>query len=86
MNVKENLPLFAMFVMMIAVQLGALLITPIINEAGYAAFEDPGAVENILYFIIILLVFTAIILLLIRHGFKRILGYIVKYPEFFFGE
>ncbi|WP_048151564.1 presenilin family intramembrane aspartyl protease PSH [Methanolacinia paynteri] len=77
MNVKENLPLFAMFVMMIAVQLGALLITPTINEAGYAAFEDPGAVENILYFIIILLVFTAIMLLLIRHGFKRILGYII---------
>jgi presenilin-like A22 family membrane protease len=82
MNFKENMPLFAMFVMMIAVQLGALLITPTMNEAGYVAFEDPAAVENILYFIIILLVFTGIMLLLIRYGFKRILGYIIAISIF----
>lgn len=82
MNLKENLPLLAMFVMMIVVQWGALLITPTMNDAGYTAFEDPGAVENIVYFLIILLIFTGIMLLLIKYGFKRILGYIIGFSIF----
>ena len=75
--------MLAMFVMMIAVQAGALLITPTMSDAGYTAFEDPGAFENILYFIIILLVFTAIMLTLIKYGFKSILGYIIAISIFF---
>ena len=82
MNLKENLPLLAMFVMMVAVQCGALLITPSMNDAGYAAFEDPGAVENIFFFFIILLVFTGLLLLLIKFGLKRILGYIINFSIF----
>lgn len=83
MNFKNNLPLLAMFVMMLAVQACALLITPTMNQAGYTAFEDPGAVENIFFFIIILLVFTGIMLILIKYGYKHILGYIISISVFF---
>ncbi|MBN1432400.1 MAG: hypothetical protein JW931_06470 [Methanomicrobiaceae archaeon] len=82
MNLKENLPLLGMFIMMVVVQLGAILITPSMNDAGYATFEDPAAFENILYFFIILLTFTGIMLLLIKFGFKRILGYIIGFSIF----
>lgn len=82
MNMRENLPLLGMFIMMIVVQCVAILITPTMNNAGYAAFEDPAAFENILYFIIILLAFTGIMLLLIKLGSKKILGYIIAFSIF----
>lgn len=74
---KDYIPFFAMWVMMIAVQALALTMAPIMNSAGYTAFEDPDAFENTIYFLAILLLFTAAMLLLIKYKGKKILSWII---------
>ena len=53
-------------------QILALLITQPFNEIGMTAFENPSDPTNILYYIIIILMFTALILVIARMG-KEIL-------------
>ena len=74
---KDYVPFIAMGAMMIAVEIIALILAPIMNGAGYTAFDDPNAFENTLYFLGILLVFTAAMLLLIRYKFNNVLAWIV---------
>ncbi|NYT05297.1 MAG: hypothetical protein GKC04_02830, partial [Methanomicrobiales archaeon] len=54
--------------LLLAVQAGALLLTPRVQDAGLAAFENPASFGNTLIFIGILLGFTLVLLLLIRWG------------------
>ncbi|GAB7016715.1 presenilin family intramembrane aspartyl protease [Methanogenium cariaci] len=63
---------------MVAVQLLSIFLTPLMLGAGYEAFENPESAANPIYFIIILLVFTAVLLWLIKRGkefaIKAIIG------------
>lgn len=75
----EYLPYAAMFVMLLFVQAGALLLTPAMNDARYTAFDDPSAIENIVFFFAILIGFTALMLVLIRYGGKKVLSAIIAF-------
>jgi len=68
MKLRDTLPFIGMPLMLLTVQIGALLLSPSMKEAGYAAFEDPSSVTNPLIFIAILLIFTAFLLILIKKG------------------
>jgi presenilin-like A22 family membrane protease len=77
MKINEIMPFIAMGFMLLIVQILAILLSPVMSEAGYTAFEDPKAIENTIYFIAILLVFTAAMLLLIKYKGKKILSWII---------
>jgi presenilin-like A22 family membrane protease len=83
MNIRTIAPLIGMPLMLIAVQLGGILLSPHMQSAGYAAFEDPSSAANPFIFIAILLVFTLVLLILIKKGVKKIIAAIIAFSLFF---
>jgi presenilin-like A22 family membrane protease len=77
MDIKRILPFLAMPLLLLAVEIGAILISLPVQASGIVAFEDPGSIANPLYFILILLVFTGILLLLIKYNLKKLIGVII---------
>jgi presenilin-like A22 family membrane protease len=77
MEFRDVIPLMGMPLMLLLVQIGAILISPTVQEAGYTAFEDPSSVANPLIFIAILLAFTLFLLILIKKGGKKIIALII---------
>jgi presenilin-like A22 family membrane protease len=82
MNLRDWMPLLAMPLMLIAVQIIALLLASPMQEAGLAAFEDPTSVANPLIFIGLLLVFTLVMLFLIKKGVKRVIALFIGFSLF----
>ncbi|MCQ8894703.1 MAG: presenilin family intramembrane aspartyl protease [Methanolinea sp.] len=80
---KDMLPLLAMPLMLVIVEIGAVLLSIPMKGAGIYAFEDPSSVANPIIFIVILLVFTAFLLLLIRFRLRRFIGVVVGISIFF---
>ncbi|WP_067049641.1 presenilin family intramembrane aspartyl protease PSH [Methanofollis ethanolicus] len=73
MDIRNNMPLMVMPVMLIVVEvLGILLALPM-QAAGVAAFEDPTSVANPFIFLGLLLAFTLLMLGLIRIGGKKVI-------------
>lgn len=72
-----------MGILMVTVQLIAIFLTPLMLGAGYEAFEDPTSATNPLYFIVILLIFTGVLLWLIKRGkelaIKAIIGFSILF-------
>jgi presenilin-like A22 family membrane protease len=83
MDSRKIAPFIGMGILMVAVQLIALLLAPLMLGAGYAAFEDPGSTANPLYFIIILLVFTGVLLWLIQRGKEMVIKAIIGFSILF---
>jgi presenilin-like A22 family membrane protease len=83
MDWSRIIPLLAMPVMLLLVETGAILLSLPMQAAGVAAFEDPESVANPLIFIVILLIFTAFLLLLIRWRFQKFIGVIIGVSIFF---
>ena len=77
MDTNRLLPLIAIGVMLVAVEVGAVLLAPLMSAAGIAAFEDPASPANPFIFLALLLAFTAVLLLLIRFGMRRLIGVIL---------
>ncbi|MCX6694609.1 MAG: presenilin family intramembrane aspartyl protease [Methanomicrobiales archaeon] len=71
------LPLLAMPVLLVAVQVLALLFATPFQSAGVVAFEDPESYANPVIFIAILLAFTLLLLVLLRHGQRKIISIII---------
>lgn len=69
--------------LLIAVEIGALLLSLPVQAAGVVAFEDPSSVENPFIFIAILLVFTAFLLILIKYNLQKVIGAIISISIFF---
>jgi presenilin-like A22 family membrane protease len=63
--------------LLLAVETGALMLSLPVQASGITAFEDPSSVENPFIFIAILLVFTALLLVLIRYDLKRLIAAII---------
>jgi presenilin-like A22 family membrane protease len=63
--------------LLLAVEIGALLLSLPVQVSGIVAFEDPESMANPVIFIGILLVFTAFLLVLIRYDFKRVIATII---------
>jgi len=83
MNLSRHIPLLAMPAMLVIVEIGAVLLSLPMQDAGLAAFEDPSSVANPLIFIAILLVFTAFLLLLIKFKLRRLISLIIAASIFF---
>ena len=69
--------------LLIAVELGSLLLSLPVQASGIVAFQDPQSVANPVIFIGILLGFTAILLILIRYDLKRLISAIIGISIFF---
>jgi presenilin-like A22 family membrane protease len=76
-DIKNIIPLIAMPILLIAVEIGALLLSLPVQASGITAFEDPTSMANPLIFIAILLVFTAFLLILIKYDMKRVIAAII---------
>ena len=77
METKNLIPFLAMPFLLLAVEIGALLLALPVQASGIVAFEDPESMANPVIFIGILLVFTAFLLILIRYDFKRVIAAII---------
>jgi len=83
MELKQLIPLSGMLVMMVLVEVGALLLSLPMKAAGITAFEDPASVMNPLIFIAILLAFTAVLLVLLKYRYKKMIEAIIAISIFF---
>lgn len=83
MELKKLIPLFGMLVMMVLVEIGAILLSLPMKAAGIAAFEDPTSMLNPLIFIAILLAFTAVLLLLLKYRYRKMIEAIIAISIFF---
>ncbi|WP_292517109.1 presenilin family intramembrane aspartyl protease PSH [Methanoculleus sp.] len=82
MQIRGWLPLLGMPLMLLAVQVIALILVIPMQAAGFVAFEDPESVANPLIFIGMLLVFTLILLLLMRIGGQRFIAVFIGFALF----
>lgn len=83
MELKQLVPLAGMLVMMVLVEIGAILLSLPMKEAGITAFEDPSSMLNPLIFIAILLAFTAVLLVLLKYRYKQLIVAIIAVSIFF---
>ena len=83
MNFGKIMPLLAMPVMLVIVELGAILLSIPFLNAGIVAFENPESLFNVLIFIVILLVFTGLLLLLIRYKAEKLIQAVIMISIFF---
>ncbi len=81
-RLKNFMPILAMPALLIAVEIGALLLTLPVQVSGIVAFQDPTSMENPLIFIGILLVFTAFLLVLIKYNLKKVIGAVITIALF----
>ncbi len=77
MDLRRFIPFLIMPLLLVIVEIGALALSLPVQAAGISAFEDPESVANPFIFIVILLLFTAFLLLLIKFGLKWIIGPVI---------
>ena len=77
MDIKRVIPFLVMPLLLLAVETGSILISLPVQAAGITAFEDPESLTNPFIFIVILLVFTAFLLLLIKFNLKKLIAVII---------
>ncbi|MDP3396364.1 MAG: presenilin family intramembrane aspartyl protease PSH [Methanoregula sp.] len=83
MELKNLIPLLAMPLLLLAVEIGALLLSLPVKASGIVAFEDPTSLENPVIFIVILLVFTGFLLVLIKYDMKKVIAAVIGLSIFF---
>jgi presenilin-like A22 family membrane protease len=83
LETKNLIPFLAMPFLLLAVEIGALLLSVPVKASGIVAFEDPTSVENPFIFIGILLVFTAVLLILIKYNLKKVIAAVIAVSIFF---
>ena len=74
---REFRTVFTMGVLLALSQVVALLIAPLFYVNDMTAFPDPNNVSNTIIYIILILVFTGIILLLVKYRHQGLARYIV---------
>lgn len=77
METKNLAPLIAMPLLLLAVEIGAVLLSLPVQASGIVAFENPEDLANPVWFIGILLVFTAFLLILIKYDMKRVIAAVI---------
>ncbi|MCK9590781.1 MAG: presenilin family intramembrane aspartyl protease [Methanoregula sp.] len=77
MDIKQLIPFLVMPLLLLAVEIGSILISLPMQAAGITAFEDPTSIANPFIFIVILLVFTGFLLVLIKYDMKKVIAAII---------
>ena len=83
MDTKNLIPLLAMPLLLLAVEIGAVLLSLPVQASGITAFEDPSSMENPVIFIAILLGFTVFLLLLIKYNLTKVIAAVIGLSIFF---
>jgi presenilin-like A22 family membrane protease len=83
MDRQTLIPFLAMPFLLLAVELGSLLLSFPVQASGIKAFEDPGSVANPVIFIVILLAFTGFLLVLIKYDLKKVIAAVIGISIFF---
>ncbi|QSZ66592.1 hypothetical protein RJ40_03305 [Methanofollis aquaemaris] len=73
MDIRNNIPLLVMPIMLLLVEAVGIVLALPMQAAGVVAFEDPSSVANPFIFIALLLGFTLLMLVLIKLGGKRVI-------------
>ena len=76
-KIPESAAYCGMVLLLIAANILALLLINPMQNAGLFAFEDPDSVGNVVFFLFLMLVFTAILLLLIRKKARFVISAII---------
>lgn len=71
---ESQAPMFVMLLFVIAVQILSFALMPSLIASGARAFQNPQSPENPIMYIILVLVFTAVLLLAIRHKRGKLVG------------
>jgi len=74
---REYAPVAAMAVLLVASQAVAIALSPLFQSSGFQAFPNPGDVTNTAIYIILILVFTAVILGLVRYRRQKLAKYVI---------
>jgi presenilin-like A22 family membrane protease len=77
MDIKRIVPFLVMPLLLLAVEIGSILLSLPVQAAGITAFEDPTSIANPFIFITILLVFTGFLLILIKFDLKKVIAGII---------
>ena len=82
-KVKESLlaslsPIIVMGMLIVVIQLLSLAFAAPMGEADMRAFEDPEAVSNSIYYIVLILVFTGFLLFVIKHNHKWVVNVFIQ--------
>jgi presenilin-like A22 family membrane protease len=82
MDIKQIIPFLVMPLLLLAVEIGSILISLPVQAAGITAFEDPTSFWNLVTFFVILLAFTGFLLLLIKYGQKKVIAVVIGFSIF----
>jgi presenilin-like A22 family membrane protease len=82
MDLKQIIPFLVMPLLLLAVEIGSILISLPVQAAGITAFEDPTSFWNLVTFFVILLAFTGFLLLLIKYGQKKVIAVVIGFSIF----
>ena len=74
---RELRSIVVMGVLLAGSQLAALAIAPLFSGAGMTAFQNPNDVSNAIIYIVLILAFTAVILLLVKYRRQNFARYLV---------
>ena len=77
---EKNLSIFlclGMAVLLVLTQVIAVLLAAPFAASGIKAFQDPESMWNIIYFIILIIGFTAVILLVLKFGGDKLVQFIM---------
>src|SRR5437762_9561903 len=74
---REIPSIAAMAILLISSQLVAITLSPLFHEANFQAFPSPQDVTNTVVYLIMILVFTAIILGLVRYRRQNLAKYVI---------
>src|SRR5437016_2156019 len=74
---REDAPVAAMAVLVVASQAVAIALSPLFQSSGFQAFPNPSDVTNTAIYIILILVFTAVILGLVRYRRQNLAKYVI---------
>lgn len=77
MDSKNLLTFLAMSFLLLAVEMGSLLLSLPVQASGMVAFDDPESMANPVIFIAIMLAFTALLLVLIRYDLKKVIAAVI---------
>ena len=80
---KEFPPVLAMAGILAFTQLAAIAITPIYITHTQPVFEDPENPVNALIYVVLILVFTGLILFVVRKRRANIMKYVILFSMFF---
>ncbi len=74
---REYASIAAMAVVLLGSQAIAIALSPLFFDAQFQAFPNPGDVTNTVVYVIMILAFTAVILILVRYGRQNFAKYVI---------